>query len=291
MILEWKKMKRGNKPMSTEIYYYSGTGNSLHVAKELQKRLPGSKIIPIINVLNNDVVVTEGEIVGFIFPTYLTTIPAPVRRFLKKLDMKSVKYTFSVVTRLGDLCVANINLKRILKKRGKRLDSQFILNMANNSPTGLKPGKGYENWVNEINKEKVSQLESDVQSHLDSIQKTILSQEKYPTKAFPNLLLSFLEKIMYLLTYNIKTQIDFYIDSTCTGCGTCEKVCLSRKIKLYDKQPVWQKDVNCYFCYACFNFCPEQSILVKDKYTKKDGRYYHPDITANDIAEQKCFRA
>ncbi len=37
---------------------------------------------------------------------------------------------------------------------------------------------------------------------------------------------------------------------------------------------------------ACFNFCPEQSILVKN-YTHKDGRYYHPDVTAQDIAEQK----
>ncbi len=26
--------------MSTEIYYFSGSGNSLHVAKELQKRTP-----------------------------------------------------------------------------------------------------------------------------------------------------------------------------------------------------------------------------------------------------------
>ncbi len=46
--------------------------------------------------------------------------------------------------------------------------------------------------------------------------------------------------------------------------------------------------LQCYYCYACFNFCPEQSILVKN-YTHKDGRYYHPDVTAKDIAEQKGF--
>jgi len=28
--------------MSTEIYYFSGTGNSLHVARELKRRFPGS---------------------------------------------------------------------------------------------------------------------------------------------------------------------------------------------------------------------------------------------------------
>ena len=34
--------------MSPEIYYFSGTGNSLHVAKELQKRIPETKLISIV---------------------------------------------------------------------------------------------------------------------------------------------------------------------------------------------------------------------------------------------------
>jgi flavodoxin len=169
--------------MSTDIYYFSGTGNSLHVAKELQKRLPETNLIPIVSLLNKDVIKTNAETVGFVFPIYFTTVPVPVRRFLKKLNLKSAKYTFSVLTRIGTFCVANINVKGILKKKGKSLDSQFILNMASNSPTGLKPGKGDENWANQINEKKVLQLESEVQSSLDSIHKIILDQEKYPKKA------------------------------------------------------------------------------------------------------------
>jgi len=282
-----KRIGRGNSSMGTEIYYFSGTGNSLHVAKELQKRLPGSELISIVSILDNDVVVTKGDTVGFIFPVYFTTVPAPVRKFLEKLNMNSAKYSFSVVTRIGTFCVANINVNRILKNKGKSLDSKFILNMANNSPTGLKPGKGDENWVNQINREKVSQLESEVQSRLDFIHKVILAHDKYPQKAISDPILSLLERMMYLITRSNKTQIDFYTDSTCTGCGICEKVCLSKKVRMQDKQPLWQKDVNCYYCYACFNFCPAQSILVKNKYIKKDGRYSHPDITADDIAGQK----
>jgi flavodoxin len=30
--------------MGIEVYYFSGTGNSLHVAKELQKRIPEIQI-------------------------------------------------------------------------------------------------------------------------------------------------------------------------------------------------------------------------------------------------------
>jgi Pyruvate/2-oxoacid:ferredoxin oxidoreductase delta subunit len=41
-----------------------------------------------------------------------------------------------------------------------------------------------------------------------------------------------------------------------------------------------------FFCYACFNFCPRQAILVKG-YNLKTGCYNHPGIRAEDIAGQK----
>jgi NAD-dependent dihydropyrimidine dehydrogenase PreA subunit len=225
--------------------------------------------------------------VGFVFPIYLSTVPAPVVKFLEKLKLESAKYIFSVATRLGSFSVGNINVSRILKKKGKNLDSQFVLNMASNSPTGLRPGKGDEDWVDQIKEERVSQLESEVQTNLDLIHKVIQAKEKYPLKAITNPFLTVLERIMCLLTSSTKTQIKFYTDSICIGCGICEQVCLAHKIRMYDKKPVWDKDINCYYCYACFNFCPMQSILVKNKYTKKDGRYFHPDITVVDIAGQK----
>lgn len=271
----------------TEIYYFSGTGNSLHVAQELHKRIPNSEIIPMVSLLDKEFIETKSKTVGFVFPTYLTTVPAPVRMFFKKIDTKSATYTFSIVTRMGSFCVANRNVKRLLAKKGKRLDARFLLNMASNSPTGLKPGKGDENWVHDISKDRISKLESEIQPRLDDIKKIIANRDKYPQKRSLNLLIPLVERIMYLITRNIKTQINFITDSTCTGCGICEKVCLSGKIKMKNKKPEWQKDVSCFYCYACFNFCPNQAILVDKKYTKKDGRYFHPDITADDIAKQK----
>ncbi|BDZ69890.1 hypothetical protein GCM10025861_04070 [Methanobacterium petrolearium] len=34
-----------------DIYYYSGTGNSLHITRQLQKRVLETKIIPIVILL------------------------------------------------------------------------------------------------------------------------------------------------------------------------------------------------------------------------------------------------
>jgi formate hydrogenlyase subunit 6/NADH:ubiquinone oxidoreductase subunit I len=56
---------------------------------------------------------------------------------------------------------------------------------------------------------------------------------------------------------------------------------------------VWQKEVKCFGCFACLNYCPEQSIQVASTWylksrTTENGRYHHPQVTANDIAAQKA---
>ena len=272
--------------MNTEIYYFSGTGNSLHITRELKKRIPDTKLISIISLLNKNIIKTNTEKVGFVFPLYLTTVPAPVKKFLRKLDLISSKYIFTVMTRAGTFSLAKPCIENILKKKGKKLDSFFILNMGNNSPTGLKP-IGDKSWTNEITEEKITILESKVQDELNLIKKIIINKEKQPKKNIPNPLKYLLSNLFTLITENTKTEIKYYTDQTCTGCGICEKICLSNKIKLANKKPVWQKDIQCYYCYACFNFCPEQAILVKKIYTLKNGRYHHPEISANDISEQK----
>jgi ferredoxin len=275
-----------------EIYYFSGTGNSLHVAKELQKRIPEANLIPIVSLLNKDVIETNGETVGFVFPLHGMTIPIPVKAFLKKLNLASADYIFALATRGGTKCFAFSKIDDLLKKKGKSLDSYFVLNMASNDPK-------FKEW-HPATTEEMAKLESEVQDRLDSIQKVIISKEKYRVTdigyIYPtNYLLEHL--VLLGMTY---AEFDgakdyFYSDSKCAGCGTCEKVCLSKKIKMTDKMPVWQKNVKCYMCYACLNYCPEQSVQIKSKwwmksYTDENERYPHPYATVEDITGEKDYK-
>ncbi len=270
-----------------EIYYFSGTGNSLHAAKEMQKRMPGTELIPIVSLLKSDIIKPTAGIVGFVFPIYLTHVPYPVREFLKKIDLSSAEYVFSAVTRIGTFIFADIYLRKMLKKKGKELNSFFVLNMASNSPTGVRPTPGDKNWVNDISEKKVSELEKEVQKRLDLTGKVIINKQNYPEKTPFNPFKNILESLMSSIIESTKTEIKYYADSTCTACGVCERVCLSAKIKIADGKPVWQKNVRCFYCYACFNFCPEQAILVGNLYKEKNGRYHHPDVTMKEIAGQK----
>lgn len=275
--------------LSTEIYYFSGTGNSLHLAKELQKRIPETELIPMVSLLDRDIIKTQAKTVGFVFPIHALTIPLVVKKFLRKTDLASAEYIFGVATRGKTTHRAFDKIEEMLKKKGKNLDSYFTLTMGHNDPRG----KGY---IPETD-EKLAKLEQEVDDRLDSIQKIIISQEKSQGKDT-----NFIEPVNFLLEKLIISMMAFsehtkgvnYFcsDFKCIGCGTCEKVCLSDKIKMMDNKPVWQKDVFCYMCYACVNLCPAQSVQINDipfvkSYTRENGRYSHPYATANDIAGQK----
>ena len=287
--------------MNTEIYYFSGTGNSLHVAKELQKRIPETRLIPIVSLASKNSVTTNGETVGFVFPHYASSLPKIVHTFIEKLDLRSAAYLFAIVTRGRTGTIAFQEIDKILAAKSRRLDSFFVFTM----PSGSEPlVKGY---ANKITEERISRLESEMLARLDSIVVTIIEQEinREEETGDPNPPPPFLVPFMPLiravtpllvpLGKLVETSFDFYYDQKCTGCGICENVCLSEKVQLLDRRPVWQEAVKCHGCFACLNFCPEESIQVESKwylesYTEQNGRYHHPGITANEIARQKTFQ-
>jgi MinD superfamily P-loop ATPase len=50
----------------------------------------------------------------------------------------------------------------------------------------------------------------------------------------------------------------FALDGKCTGCGTCEKICPVKNIRLAEGKPVWLHA--CEQCAACFSWCPKEAI-------------------------------
>jgi ferredoxin len=276
--------------MGTAIYYFSGTGNSLHAARELAKRLGDAKLIPIAGLLDQDTVKTQAETVGFAFPVYLMSLPGDVRAFLTKLDLASARYIFSVETRGISLSLADIQVNRLVGKKGRRLDAAFALDMGNNSPTGIRPAPGNKNWPDEIAAERIAELETHVQDRLAFMRDIIANKDRYRKRGILYPFRILIGNLFLALSKKIKAQIEYKADDTCTGCGICERVCLSGRIKMTDGKPLWRDDVTCRFCFACFNYCPRQSILIGQWYTAKEGRYHHPDVSAQDIAAQKEVR-
>ena len=274
--------------MTTEIYYLSGTGNSLHVAKELQKRIDDTELISLSSLKNNDRIKTKGDTVGFVFPVHFMTAPKIVFRLLEKLDIQTAEYIFLIATRYGTPCgVMYRHFEKILKRKGKELDSFITITMANNDPKF----KGWE----PCSQEKLDEIESVLHKKLDLFQGMIQRKQKYRETdheiTYP--VCPIAERLgVFAISLIGDGKEAFVADSNCNGCGTCERVCLSSKIRMVDGKPEWQKKHDCYSCYACLNFCPERAVQLKSTpmikfHTEQNGRYHHPDITLNDIEMQK----
>ncbi len=284
--------------MITDIYYFSGTGNSLYIARELHNRIPDSRLIPIAALLNrrskktNKNIKATAKTNGIVFPCHGLTIPIPVKKFLRYLDLTSSEYLFAIATRGGTIFHGFEAIDKILHNQGTRLDASFIINMAMNDPK-------LKSFTIPSTKELYT-LEKIIQTKLNLIQDTVINHKSYHdningvTFSRFNSLNYILERIVPFAVHHISPKVKkyFYTDSKCTGCGICEKVCLSEKIKIVNDRPIWQKNKTCYMCYACLNYCPTQSIQIYSKFymksfTEEKERYSHPYALVKDIVIQK----
>jgi ferredoxin len=282
--------------MSIELYYFSGTGNSLHVAREMQRRIPEANLNPMIRMLHFSAIKTSAGAVGFVFPNFCLTIPIPVYEFLHKADLASARYLFAVCTRGGSQTEAFEYIDEILKVQGKALNARLDINMPWNHCFGK------ENLPGMNSAERIAQLEAKMQSQLDDFCRFILAREPYLHKEAGDYEISAGMKLFDFLvpkSLNYKAHetmyrklVHFLASSQCNGCGICAKVCLNEKIELVGKKPIWKEKVACYACFACINYCPRQAIQVQSRfpirsYSEANDRYHHKSVTYKDIAEQR----
>ena len=70
--------------MKADIYYFTGTGNSLAVAKDIAKEVDG-ELISIPYVIGKETIKTSSKVIIIIFPVYYWGVPLIVERFIKKI--------------------------------------------------------------------------------------------------------------------------------------------------------------------------------------------------------------
>ncbi len=105
--------------MKSIIYYFTGTGNSLAVAKKIAAALGECELVPIASLKDTPGTITPAaERVGIICPVYFSGLPVMVDTFAQRLDLSGSQYIFSVVTLGGSGGSSTLHqLDDILRKR------------------------------------------------------------------------------------------------------------------------------------------------------------------------------
>ena len=114
------------------IYYFSGTGNSLAVARDIAGKMNG-ELVSIPAVMDQESIVTDADVIGIVFPVYFASndnggIPLIVGRFVGKLDNIGSKYIFAICTHSGMPGTTIEHFRRIVEARGGKLAAGFAVN-------------------------------------------------------------------------------------------------------------------------------------------------------------------
>ncbi|MFX0011489.1 MAG: EFR1 family ferrodoxin [Candidatus Hermodarchaeota archaeon] len=261
--------------MSHIIYYFSGTGNSYSIAKELSQSLKNCELIPIARIWQEPKIEVTSNIIGFVFPLYYWGLPRIVKEFVIKLNMKESNYIYSVITRAGNVNgIPLMQLEQILVQKNTHLNAGFFIQMPNNYILGYSADSESENQI------IIDQAKTEVNKILDFVrnQKSNLITSELAR------LDSHTEKLNADFHQSVlESDKKFYVDEKCTGCGICEQVCPVKNIEIIGSKPKWIHQ--CQQCLACINYCPEEAIQFGRK-TLKSGRYHHPDISYKELSNQ-----
>jgi flavodoxin len=145
--------------LKTTIYYFSGTGNSLKIARDIVERLEECELIPIAKIWQQDQLASTSEKIGFIFPLYYFGLPKIVYDFINNIDLAKSNYFFAVITRAGAADGAPLQqLDNMLETKMKKLNAGFFVRMPNNFIIGYKTDSEtvqkafFENAINQVEK-------------------------------------------------------------------------------------------------------------------------------------------
>lgn len=263
--------------MKTKIYYFSGTGNSLSVARDLASNIKGNvELVNIAKEIKKDKIEIKEDCVGIIYPVYFEGTPLIVSRFIDKIQADNGSYFFGIATYGGMAAGAIRHLSNKFKSKGLKLSSGFVMQMPGNyTPMYDVKSNEFQDKLFAKEKEKIVKIANIINEKME-----------YPLEKG-----SFVTNLIFTeIGHNIKSpkfpnqDKNFFSDEKCSSCGTCSKVCPVNNIKLQNGKPEWQH--HCEQCFACFHWCPEKAIQFSSK-TAKRGRYHHPEIKLKDLLIKK----
>jgi len=239
------------------IFYFSGTGNSEWVAKQIAEGT-GDTTVNIIEILRDKKSITDfkaNEKIGIVFPIYAWGAPEPVLQFVKMLKTNKENYLFAIAT-CGDEAGNAMG----------RLNKSFPLN----SCWSVAMPNNYIIMYDVDSAELVKQKIDSAKVKISVICQDIISGrsvQDVSNGSMPFFKSAIINPFFKIYANNTK---NFKVEKACTSCGLCEKLCPLGTISMKDGQPVWGK--SCTQCLACISHCPVKAIQYGSS-TQNKGRY------------------
>ena len=235
---------------------------------------------------NTKIVLTNDEVVGFVFPVHGWRVPRIVSDFMRTLEFHEVDlqnkkghYTFCLLT-AGDTIGRTMErfareLKEVKSETTLELNAVESIIMPE-SYVGL-PGMDVDKPEKEL--EKIKSAEKAIVRFASIVKGRELSQDNFPLGwkdlergPIPDF---FSGPVGGFFTRYLITDKPFKVDrKKCIRCGICAEVCPVEDIEGgKGREPKWKHNGKCLTCFACYHHCPSHAIEYGNR-TKHKGQYF-----------------
>lgn len=243
------------------VFYFTGTGNSLYIARQLAEE--NTELLSIPQMVKQGKYEFEADEIGIVYPIYGHMPPNMVRRFIQKANLKA-DYLFAVLTYGNRKCNAVEIWDEVSRQAGKRFDYIGTIIMV-------------DNWLPNFDMNEQMKIDKHIPENLQKItadinggrhwHEPVTEEERQQHQGFMQR--SGLDPEVGFL---IKSEKSFTVTDACIDCGICTYVCPRGNYELTSRGAKMSGD--CEFCFACIQNCSQKAIQFRKS---EDGSF--PDGT------------
>ncbi len=257
--------------MKTVIYYFSGTGNNLAIAKQLAKELGNTTVLPIKTLLENKTVPVEYDWIGYLSPSYYSHVPPFVEECMQDVIYTKEQKVFLIAGCAGNRGLAIQDMRHKVNESKKEVSLEYMVMLAGSYilSYGAFP-KWYCNFVRKMSYRKIHKIANAIRQNksMMPLKAGFLYRQKYE------------ERLQQAISKYSVIGKRYMTDEHCIGCGTCAKICPVNNIAMEQSKPVFSD--HCNQCMACIQWCPQHAIDCDQK-AKKRKCYHHADVRVDDM--------
>lgn len=238
------------------VLYFSGTGNSAYVAKQLAE-MTNDQLISINKRLrdNNTQSVRTQKPLVFVFPVHDGRMPRAVKTYIENIKVQGNNIAYFIATYATSISALVNYILKLCRKKGFRFRGLESIQMPQSDII----------WNDLTPKSTIPVLIMAAKEKIQKIAHYILTDEMLHYEAPHNKSISKFLYPIHNLTFSPKK---FHVTNSCSRCAECAKHCPMNNITLVDGKPKWGN--KCIHCMICVNRCP--AIEYGNK-TQGKGRY------------------